>query len=96
MAEAVSLEFSLSGGKYVAEFTAEAEYTAVQVVRSARGMLQVFVGLGGLDPASVKAWGSYDVPDNKVFDVHAPIGAVVRIVSGSAVTEAYCLAYEDE
>lgn len=94
MAEATSLDFISSGGKYVAEFTAEAEVTAVQIMRPARGMLQVFIGIGGLTPASVKGWSNETVPPNHIFDVNAPVGAVIRIVSGSAVTGAYTLVHE--
>lgn len=94
MAESTALTFSASDGKYVAEFTVEAECTAVQVMRSDRGLLQVFVGLGGSDLVSVKAWSKHTIPACKVFDVQAPVGATVRIVSGSEVTEAYTMPYD--
>lgn len=96
MAESTALEFEESDGKYVAKFTAEAETTAVQVIREEKGLLQVYISLDGSTFVLVKSWSKNVIPGSKVFNVCAPIGATVRIASVSAVTESYTMPYDAE
>ena len=86
----------MDGENYVASFTATSEITAVQIQRSVRGRLIVRRSIGDLDAAVIHSWTGSVVPPNKAFDVAAPVGSVIEILSGSAVSSAYYMPYDDD
>ena len=85
-----TLTFYVKSNTYVATYTSEG-LTMIHMYRGVAGTVEVYIGLGAVEPAYVGGYDDKTTAGNKSFLIAAPAGATVKIISSVPVRKAYCM-----